>query len=98
MPAVAVPVNSTNVRNRIVAQRRQLGLALWLGWQRLRVAAASAVSAGRAIDVAARIFPTPARVEDTPRRPALFATGTPLTGHAAWDRIAACRLGKPRPT
>ncbi len=95
MPAVAVPVNSTNVRNRIVAQRRQLGLALWLGWQRLRVAAASAVSADRAIDVAARIFATPARFEHTPRELAFLATGTRLTVNAAWNRIAAWRFGNP---
>jgi len=100
MASSSAAINSTNVRsafaapNRYVAQRRrELGLALWRGWQRLRVAAAVAVSQDKAAEVAERIFARPPRFEHTPRELAFLATGTRFTVNAAWSRVAAWRFG-----
>src|SRR6476646_5059202 len=100
MASNSAAINSTNVRNaftapnRFVAQRRrELGLALWTGWQRLRVAAALAVSQDKAAEVAERIFATPPRFEHTARELAFLAHGTRFTVNAAWSRVAAWRFG-----
>ncbi len=93
MAPATLSSNSTNVRNNSPRLSR---LTAWAGMAplRLKLAAASVFTPGRAAEIAARLFSTPPRHEHTARERELLATGTRFEVAAGFKRIAAWRFGR----
>src|SRR4051812_13178709 len=83
MASTAATLNSTNVRS-----------ALTFAWYRVALTVASKVAAGRAVEMAARLFATPPRFAHTPREIEFLATTQGFVVHTPAGRIAAWRLGR----
>lgn len=83
MPALTLPINSTNVRN-----------AVSVAWLRLNMRITATLAPRKAVDTAARLFTTPPRFAHTPRELELLSTGTRYDVRTAHGTLAAWRFGR----
>ena len=89
MSSRALPVNSTNVRNR-----SPLAAAAALAWHRVSLAVAAALAPEKAVDTAARLFSTPPRYGHTERELEFLSTGTRFEVRLGFVALAAWRFGR----
>ena len=82
MSSIAATLNSTNVRNGVV-----------MAWQRMRMAATSALAPEAAIEIASRLFTTPPHFAHTPAELELLEKGARFDVVSPVGRLAAWRFG-----